>query len=202
MHAVAKFSGLTARGSCVHLPGWSTLQLQMEHHCSGFLIWHLSKAVWAYAKLELVPAAGIMAGLQARCLAQVKEFDPMGLSNVMWGMAKISASSGDASAASARPPPELAAAFQKQALATVLNFNSQDIANVLWAMAKFHTAAAQGDERHRTVVRALQAQLVSCLSTQAGLFKAQELSVAMWAFAKMQVPSEGPTDRPTDRPTD
>ncbi|KAJ1487182.1 hypothetical protein T484DRAFT_1787562, partial [Baffinella frigidus] len=109
--------------------------------------------------------AGLLETMQRRATVTAGEFEPQGISMLLWALATMRE----------RADRGLMKAMQTRAMATAGEFGPQAVANLLWALA------TMGEKADRKLLETMQRRATAT----AGEFKPQEVSNVLWALATM-----------------
>ncbi|WP_146000302.1 DUF1601 domain-containing protein, partial [Endozoicomonas acroporae] len=119
----------------------------------------------------------VVARLLPHVNAQTANFNPQGITNLLWAMAKLVDSGQE------RTPElnETVAALLPHVNVQKDQFNAQEIANLLWAMAKLVDNGLEWTARLNQAVAAL----LPCVNAQKDQFIPQHIANLLWAMAKL-----------------
>lgn len=144
----------------------------------------MMKVVWALGKLGLHggEVEGIVADFAAAAPPRLSQFSPQELSNMLWGLARIT----DSAKRQVTDAAVLAHAVMREGTARLVSFSTQCLTNSLWAVAKLGLRGHEVAVFTRECVLQIHSVIFKEMSPQG-------LANSLWACAKIQCEGrEGP----------
>ena len=144
----------------------------------------MMKVVWALGKLGLHggEVEGIVADFAAAAPPRLSQFSPQELSNMLWGLARIT----DSAKRQLTDAAVLAHAVMREGTVRLASFSTQCLTNSLWAVAKLGLCGYEVAVFTRECVLQIHSVIFKEMSPQG-------LANSLWACAKIQCDGrEGP----------